>query len=158
MEGKFKIIFTKTRKAYSPTKIPGAKWAINPYIGCEHACKYCYAKFMCAYYNYGKWGSWIVVRENLPELVKGKHVSGIVLMSTVSDAYQPVERKFELTRKILAHMSKSVKLSILTKSNLVLRDVDLFKRFACIEVGLTVNSFEGKLKKEIEPNSPASEK
>ncbi len=158
MEKKIRIILTKAKKAYSTTKIPGAKWAVNPYIGCEHACKYCYAKFMCKYYNYGEWGSWVVVKENLPPLIKNKYVNGRVVMSTVSDVYQPVEREFLLTRNVLKNMSKSVKLSILTKSDLVLRDIDLFKKFACIEVGLTINGFEGELKKEIEPYSPCNKK
>ncbi len=98
-------------------------------------------------------GSWIVVKENLPELVKEEKVKGVVYMSSVSDPYQPIEKELKLTRRILENMDKKIELSILTKSNLVLRDIDIFKKFENIEVGLTINDFDGNLKKEIEPYS-----
>lgn len=152
------IVKIRAKKAFTPTKLPGAKWVINPYIGCQHACKYCYAKFMCKWYNYGKWGSWVVVKENLPELVKREFVKGWVYMGSVSDVYQPIEKKIKLTQRVLKNMDKRIKLSILTKSDLVLRDVNLFKKFKRIEIGLTVNSWSGELKKEIEPFSPSMKK
>ena len=113
---------------------------------------------MSKWYNYGKWGSWVVVKENLPELVKKENVKGEVYMSSVSDPYQPIEKKIKLTRKVLENMNKKIKLSILTKSDLILRDLDVLKEFEDIEVGLTINSFDGKLKKEIEPFSPSNER
>ena len=150
-----KVIKARARRAFSPTKIPRARWVINQYIGCQHACRYCYAKFMCKWYDYGRWGSWVIVRENIPDLVKSKYVAGKVYMSSVSDPYQPIEEKFELTKKILKNMNKGIKVSILTKSDLVLRDVELFKRFKNIEVGLTVNGFEESVKNDFEPYSPS---
>ena len=153
-----KIIKIKVRRAFTPTKIPGADYVINQYVGCQHACSYCYAKFMCKWYDYGKWGNWVVVKENLPELVKRENVKGEVYMSSVSDPYQPIERKIKLTRRVLENMDKNIKLGILTKSDLVLRDIDVFKEFRDIEVGLTINDFDGKLKKEIEPFSPSNGK
>ena len=152
------MIKIEAKKAFTPTKIPGADYVINQYVGCQHACSYCYAKFMCKWYNYGKWGSWVVVKENLPELVKKENVKGEVYMSSVSDPYQPIEKKIKLTRKVLENMNKKIKLSILTKSDLILRDLDVLKEFEDIEVGLTINSFDGKLKKEIEPFSPSNER
>jgi len=153
-----KIIKIKAKKAFTPTKIPGADYVVNQYVGCQHACKYCYAKFMCKWHNYGKWGNWIVVKENVPDLVKKENVLGKVYMSSVSDPYQPIEKKIKLTRNTLKNMSKNIKLKILTKSDLVLRDVDLFKEFRDIEVGLTINGFDGKVKGEIEPFSPNNKK
>lgn len=153
-----KLIIKKARRAFNRTKIPGARWVINQYIGCQHACKYCYAKFMCKWYDYGKWGSWVVARENLPELVKEKKIEGKVYMSSVSDAYQPIERKLKLTRRVLESMNKKTNLSILTKSNLVVRDIDLFKEFDNISVGITVNGFDDEIKKQIEPFSPSMAK
>jgi len=150
-----KVIKQRARRAFSPTKIPGARWVINQYIGCQHACRYCYAKFMCKWYDYGRWGSWVVVRENMPELVRGRYVAGKVYMSSISDPYQPIEERLKLTRRILENMSKMVRVSILTKSDLLLRDLDLFKRFRDIEVGLTVNGFEESVKNDLEPYSPS---
>ena len=100
----------------------------------------------------------MVVRENLPELVRGRYVAGKVYMSSVSDPYQPIEEELELTRKILESMSKRVRISILTKSDLVLRDVELFKKFRSIEVGLTVNGYDELVKKDLEPYSPSMER
>ena len=154
---KIKVIKIKAKRAFNPTKIPGADYVINQYIGCQHACKYCYAKFMCKWYNYGEWGEWVVVRENTPELVKKEDIKGETYMSSVSDPYQPIEKELMLTRNILKNMDKNIKLGILTKSDLVLRDIDIFREFRCIEVGLTINSFDGKVKKEIEPFSPNNE-
>ncbi len=153
-----KIIKIKAKKAFTPTRIPEADYVINQYIGCQHACKYCYAKFMRKWYNYGKWGSWVVVKENIPELVKKENVRGKVYMSSVSDPYQPIEKKLMLTRNTLKNMNKNIKLTILTKSDLVLRDIDIFKEFRDIEVGLTINGLDGKVKSEIEPFSPNTEK
>ena len=151
-----KIVKVKAKKAFTPTKIPGADYVLNQYIGCEHACMYCYARFMCKWYNYGVWGNWVVVKENLPELVKKEKVKGEVYMSSVSDPYQPIEEKLKLTRNILKNMDKKTRLGILTKSDLVFRDIDIFKEFEDIEVGLTINDFD-KLK-EIEPFSPSNKK
>ena len=157
---KTKIFKIKAKSIFTKTKIPGAKWVINQYVGCSHFCLYCYAKFMCRWRpgNYGKWGSWVEAKINAPELVKEKYVDGWVYMSSVSDPYQPIEKKLKLTRKVLENLDKKIKLCILTKSDLVLRDIDVLKKFKNIEVGLTINSFDGLLKKIFEPFSPTNEK
>jgi len=145
-----KIIRKRAKTGFGRSKI--ADYVLNQYIGCLHGCKYCYAKFFCKM-SYGEWGKWVVVRENLPELVRGKFVRGEVIMSSLSDAYQPVEAKINLTRRLLEYMNKNVKLRILTKSNLVLRDLDVLKTFKDVHVGLTINSFDSKLRREIEPRA-----
>jgi len=148
-----RIIKKEAKRVFTPTKIPGADYVINQYIGCQHACKYCYAKFMCKWYKYGKWGEWVVVKDNLPNLVKNEKPSGTVVMSSVSDPYQPIEREFKLTRGILESMNKDIALTILTKSKLVLRDLTVFRMFSNIEVGLTVNGFDSSVKAQLEPFS-----
>ncbi len=155
---RIKVIKIKAKRAFNPTKIPGADYVVNQYVGCQHVCKYCYAKFMCRWYNHGRWGTWAVVKENIPDLVKKENVKGEVYMSSVSDSYQPIEKKLKLTRNTLKNMSKNIRVTILTKSDLVLRDIDIFKEFRNIEVGLTLNGFDGKVKREIEPFSPNNEK
>jgi len=156
---KIKIFKIKAKSIFTQTKIPGAKWTINQYVGCQHSCLYCYAKFMCQWRpeNYGKWGSWVEVKINAPELVKGKYVEGWVYMSSVSDPYQPIEKQLELTRRVLKNLDKRIKLSILTKSDLILRDIDILKKFKNLEVGLTINNFDGRLKKIFEPFSPTNQ-
>jgi len=154
-----KIIRIKAKEIFTKTKL-GADWVVNPYIGCGHQCLYCYAKFIAKWRPavYGKWGAWVEAKTNGPELVKGKYVRGWVFMSSICDPYGPVEKELKLTRRILEDMDKDIKLSILTKSDLVLRDIDILKKFKNIEIGFTINSFAGKAKKSFEPEAPDSER
>lgn len=152
-----KIIKTKAKEIFTKTKLPGADWVINQYVGCGHNCSYCYARFMSRWKGYGEWGSWIEAKMNAPELVKDRLLEGKVFMSSVSDAYQPAEKELKLTRKVLENMDKNIDLSILTKSDLVLRDIDLLKKFNKVDVGLTINSFTGKEKEFFEPDSPTNQ-
>ncbi|NQU82948.1 MAG: radical SAM protein [Parcubacteria group bacterium] len=157
---KTKIIKIQAKSIFTQSKLSGAKWVLNPYVGCEHNCLYCYARFINRWRpsNYGKWGTWVEVKINAPELVKDKYVDGLVLMSSICDAYQPIEKELKLTRKILENIDKRVKLTILTKSYLVLRDIDLLKQFKDVEIGFTINSFTNKAKKLFEPDSPTNNK
>ncbi|XOB46323.1 MAG: radical SAM protein [Candidatus Nealsonbacteria bacterium] len=152
---KIRVIKVKAKSIFTRSKLPGVKWAINQYVGCQHACLYCYAKFIAKWrpIDYGKWGSWVETKINAPELVKGKYVDDWVYMSSISDPYHPIEKELKLTRRILENLDKRIKLSIQTKSDLVLRDLDLIKKFKKIEVGLTINSFKGESKKIFEPYS-----
>ncbi len=149
-----KVIEVKAKEIFTKTKL-GADYVINPYVGCSHNCLYCYAKFIAKWKppEYGEWGTWVEAKINGPELVLGRKIKGSVFMSSICDAYQPIEKELKLTRKILENLDKNVELSILTKSDLVLRDIDIFKQFKNIEVGLTINSFTGKTKELFEPNS-----
>ena len=139
-----KVVRRAAKCIFTKTKIPGASYVINQYVGCEHACVYCYAKFMCRWKSYGAWGSWVEAKVNAPTLIKGKYVRGRVYMSSVSDPYQPIERKLLLTRRVLANMHKGVRLSVLTKSDLILRDLDVLSEFKDVEVGLTVSGLDRK--------------
>lgn len=149
-----RIIQRVAKAIYTKTKIPGLDYTVNQYVGCGHRCIYCYAKFIMKWKNYGEWGNWVEVKVNAPELVK-KYVKGNVSMSTVSDPYQPIERELKLTRRALQNMDKRTKLSILTKSDLVLRDIDVIKKFKNIEIGLTINGFTENIRKILEPGAPS---
>lgn len=150
---KVRVIERKAKSLYTRSKIPGVEWAVNQYVGCTFACEYCYAKFLTRWKDYGRWGSWVEVKTNAPELAR-KHVSGSVVMSTVSDPYQPIEAELKLTRRVLRYMDKRNELSVLTKSPLVTRDIDIFALFRSIEVGLTINGFTGREKRLFEPLTP----
>jgi len=149
-----KIVRIRAKEIFSKTRIPEASYVINQYVGCQHSCLYCYAKFVCRWKNYGEWGTWVEVKENAPELVKGRLVHGKVVMSSISDPYQPIEAQLRLTRRILENMNRRLRLSILTKSPLVTRDIDLLSEMERCEVGLTVNGFEGQVKDLLEPHAP----
>ncbi|RLE50436.1 MAG: radical SAM protein [Candidatus Methanomethylicota archaeon] len=157
MTSSLKLIEVEAREIFAKTKIPEASYVVNQYVGCGHSCLYCYAKFMCRWKRYGEWGSWVEAKVNAPELIKNRYVHGVVYMSSVSDPYQPIERELKLTRRVLENMDENICLRILTKSNLILRDIDVLMKFKHLEVGLTVNGFNEEIKKVFEPNSPRHE-
>lgn len=154
-----KIHEIQAKRVLHKTKIPGADFAVNHYSGCEHACIYCYARFICKWRKQKeKWGSFVDVKINAPELVaeESKNQKGTVILCTTADPYQPIENKYKLTREVLQNLNKDMKLSILTKSDLVLRDIDVFRRFKDIEIGLTITTLNENIKKVFEPFSSSS--
>jgi len=157
-----KIREIKCKSAIGKCGFPGGGWAINPYVGCGHSCVYCYARFIKRFTEHTEeWGTFVDARINIAEvLAKQMHSSKYrgqqIFIGTVTDPYQPIEEKYRLTRKIL-EVLKNYKnpVEILTKSDLVLRDIDLFKKFKEIDVNFTVNTLDEKWKKLVEPNSPS---
>lgn len=157
-----KIGETICKSIINSSGIEGVEYAINPYIGCAHACTYCYAKFMTRWYHKGeKWGSFVDVKKNAKEcLLKdvGKRRRGVILFSSVTDAYQPAEKKYGLTKSLLEVLvDHDFPVEILTKSSLVKRDLDLLSRFDEVEVGLTVTSFDEKIRRAFEPGASTIE-
>jgi len=154
-----KIYEVKGRRIIHKTRIPGADWGVNYYRGCTHRCIYCYLKFLCRWRKQKeKWGEFVDVKINAPELVakESKDKEGTAILCTGGDPYQPVDKKYQLTRKVLQNLNPNLKLSILTKSDLITRDIDLFKRFKNIELGLTITTLDENIKKVFEPFSPSS--
>jgi DNA repair photolyase len=155
---KIKEIFAKA--ILSKTAIPGFDYCINPYVGCGHACRYCYASFMKRFTGHLEpWGEFIDVKVNAPDLLKKqlrRAKQGIVSLSTVTDPYQPIEKKYQLTRKCLeALLEAQFSVSLLTRSPLCLRDIDLFKQFRNIDVGLSITTHDEGIKRIFEPYSPS---
>ena len=135
-------------------------WTINPYIGCEHSCFYCYARFMKRFTGHKeKWGEFVDVKINAPELLEKEiktKKKGKVWISGVCDPYQPIEKKYKLTRKCLEVLQKNNwPVVIQTKSPLVLRDLKLLKKFKNIEVGFTIPTADEKIKNIFEPRTPS---
>ena len=152
----------KAKTILSKSGIPGVEYAINPYTGCEHACVYCYATFMARYSGHDEpWGTFVDAKENAPELLQRalrKTRPGRVMLSSVTDCYQPAEAKWRLTRRCIEILlSHGVGVDILTKSPLVLRDIDLFTGAApgMVEVGMTVTTDDDNIRAAFEPHAPA---
>lgn len=138
-----------------------ADYCANCYRGCSHACAYCYAPAILR--EKRKWGSFVDVKVNAPDVLKSEIKNapkGKVFVSSVTDAYQPLEKKYELTRRILeALLDAQFPIEILTKSSLITRDTDLIKRFENCEAGLTITTLDERARKVFEPNSsPVEEK
>lgn len=150
----------KAKSILTKSGIPGVDYCINPYVGCSHGCRYCYATFMKRYSGHTEaWGSFVDVKINAPEILQKqlkRAKRGRVLISSVTDAYQPIESKYKLTRQCLEILLQSqFPVDILTKSPLVLRDTDLIKKFKDIEVGITITTNDEKMQKIFEPNAPS---
>jgi DNA repair photolyase len=144
--------------------IPGMDYCLNPYVGCTHACVYCYASFMKRFTGHQEpWGTFLDVRTNVAEVLAKelrRRKAGRVMLSSVTDPYQPAERERQLVRaclKLLANSGMSV--SILTKSDLVARDIDVLKQFKSLlgeprlEVGFTLTTASDELAAWLEPGA-----
>jgi DNA repair photolyase len=155
---KVREIFSKT--ILTKTAISSFDYCINPYVGCGHGCRYCYASFMKRFTGHKEpWGDFVDVKINGPQLLKRqlkRAKRGIVSLSTVTDPYQPLEGNYQLTRKCLEILlDHQFSINILTRSPLCLRDIDLFKQFKEIAVGLSITTHSEEIKKLFEPHSPS---
>lgn len=150
------------RSALSRSKV--YKYTINPYTGCQHACTYCYARFMKRFTAHKEpWGQFVDVKINAPDLLRKevkRKPAGRVWISGVCDPYQPIESKYKLTRKCLEILIQhNWPITIQTKSTLVLRDLELLRRSPDVEVGITVTTADDKIRRLFEPHaSPIKER
>ncbi len=142
------------------------RWTVNPYRGCEFGCKYCYARYTHEYMELDgsefekkiyvkKDAGPLAARDLASEDIFGEHIA----IGTATDPYQPAEREYGATRTILEKIAEreGLSLSITTKSNLVLRDVDLIKRIAsrsAITINMTVTTVRTRLARLLEPRAP----
>jgi len=138
-------------------------YALNAYVGCAHGCVYCYARFMKRFTGHHEpWGEFVDVKINAPELLSReirKKKKGTVWISGVCDAYQPIEKKYKLTRRCLEVLvDNDWPVSIQTKSPLVLRDLNILRRAKDAEVGFTITTADDRMRKIFEPGAPAIEK
>jgi len=143
------------------------RYAINPYRGCQFACNYCDAiteKYL-VHENYEDFSRVIYVKKNIDEVLQRelrKVKPDVVAMSGVTDPYQPAERKYEATRKSLEILARhNFPVHIGTKSDLVLRDVDLLREIAgqtWCTVSLTITTFNQRMLRQLEPVAPSPER
>ena len=135
------------------------EYTINPYVGCQHACTYCYARFMKRFSGHKEpWGQFVDVKINAPDLLRKeveRKPAGRVWISGVCDPYQPIERKYELTKMCVEILIQhDWPITIQTRSALVLRDLELLKGSSTVEVGMTVTTGDEKIRRLFEPYAP----
>jgi DNA repair photolyase len=145
-------------------------WTINPYRGCEFGCRYCYARYTHEFMGLSRWEDFeekiyvkrdaarTLARELTPEHLAGQSIA----LGTATDPYQPAERRYRVTRSLLAILAaaRGLQLSITTKSDLVTRDVDLLRRIAersSVQVNLTVTTLNRRLARILEFRAPTPE-
>jgi DNA repair photolyase len=157
---KIRILELKTNHALSKSGLPELDYALNPYLGCLHACIYCFAiDFTSEREARENWGSVVAVKTNLLETLRKEIIGkrrGIVGVSTITDPYQAIEGKYRLTRESIRMLTENgFRVSVQTKSPLVTRDKDIFANHRkIVDVGMTVTSLDPKMWTLIEPGSP----
>ncbi len=141
-------------------------WTVNPYRGCEFACKYCYARYTHEFMEmrdgvdferkiYVKQQAAWLLRQDLKKVKRGEEIA----IGTATDPYQPAEKRFEVTRAILEELAqhRGLELGIITKSDLVTRDIEVLRRIAehnQLFVNLTITTLDTKLARILEPRAP----
>lgn len=121
---------TRVKDYLNKTKLTTLDYVINPYVGCPHKCLYCYASYMTSFSKHSEqWGEFVDVKHTKKKINIFKIKDKKVMISTVTDPYNFLEEKHQITRMILEQLVKSeAYISVVTKSKLVLRDVDICRR------------------------------
>ncbi len=132
-----------------------ADYAINAYKGCSHGCLYCYAPFVIK--ENREWGTFVDIKRNIPAVLAKElrnKPKGSVRIGSVTDPYQKVEGRYQLTRMCLQQLKKAdVHVILQTKSDLVVRDIDIFTDMD-IDVGMTITSLDDNFRLKFEPEAP----
>lgn len=142
----------EVKSILSKSNLPVCEYSVNPYVGCTHECKYCYASFMKRFTNHPEpWGKFLDVK-HWKEIKNPKKYAGKELfIGSVTDPYNPQEEQFERTKALLEQLKGSgAKLSIATKSDLVLRDLELIKTFPDARVSWSVNTLDENFQKDMD--------
>ncbi len=140
------------KSVMTKSNLPVSDFSVNPYVGCAHACKYCYASFMKRFTNHPEeWGSFVDVK-NWPVIKNPlKYAGKEAFFGSVTDCYQPCEEKYKRTRMLLEQLKGSgIRISIATKSDLVLRDLDLIKTFPGVRVSWSINTVDENFRREMD--------
>lgn len=138
----------EVRDYLTKSNLPASDYVINPYVGCPHACKYCYACFMKRFTGHSEpWGTFIDIK-HCDKPISAKRITGkSVFLSSVTDCYNQYEEKYGITRKILEQLILiDCELGISTKSKLILRDVDLLKQCKNLKVSMSINTLDEDFK------------
>ena len=153
------IVAEKTVESYlTQSKI--GQFAINPYVGCPHACKYCYASFMKRFTGHPEpWGEFIDIKRAKRKINIARIAGKNVFMGSVTDCYNPYEAKYGIMRTILEQMvGADCYLQIATKSKLILRDLDLLKKIPRLSVALSVNTLDEQFRRDMDCASSIQER
>ena len=140
----------ETKNIMTKSSLPVGGYSVNPYVGCTHACKYCYASFMKRFTGHKEeWGTFLDVK-HWPEIKNPKKYAGQrVVIGSVTDGYNPQEEQFGNTRKLLEQLIGSdADILICTKSDLVVRDIDLLKKLGRVTVSWSINTLDENFKND----------
>lgn len=142
----------EVKNVITKSNLPVCEYSVNPYVGCTHGCRYCYASFMKRFTGHTEpWGTFLDIK-SWPEIKNPKKYAGKELfIGSVTDPYLPQEEKYRRTRALLEQLKGSgAKISIATKSNLVLRDLELIRSFPDARVSWSVNTLDEDFKRDMD--------
>ena len=150
----------KVNDYLTKSNLPASDYVINPYVGCSHGCKYCYASFMKRFTGHTEdWGTFIDVKRCDKKINLNKISKKSVFLSSVTDCYNQLEEKYKLTRHILEQIVDSdCYLSISTKSKLILRDIDLLKQIKNLSVSMSINTLDENFRNDMDNASTIEER
>lgn len=142
----------ETKNIMTKSSLPVGGYSVNPYVGCTHACKYCYASFMKRFTGHKEeWGMFLDVKRWKEIKNPKKYAGQCVVIGSVTDGYNPQEEQFGNTRKLLEQLRGSgADILICTKSDLVLRDIDLLKALGQVTVSWSINTLDEDFKNDMD--------
>ena len=142
------------------SNLPASDYVINPYVGCPHGCKYCYASFMKRFTGHKEeWGNFIDIKRCDKKINTKKLENKTIFLSSVTDCYNQLEEKYKITRRILKELiNVNCNLNISTKSKLILRDIDLLKQMKNLTVSMSINTLDENFKNDMDNASPIKER
>lgn len=149
-----------TKDYLTKSNLPASDFVINPYVGCTHACKYCYARFMKRFTGHLEpWGEFIDIKECTKPIDLQKIKGKSVFLSSVTDCYNSYEKTYGITRSILKQLVKAdSQITISTKSNLILRDIDLLQQFQHLKVAFSINTLDENFRNDMDQGSSIMER
>lgn len=163
--GKSSVFNIKSRTILNPGNgfMSDYDYTLNPYSGCTFGCTYCYAAFFTRRpEEKAQWGEWVKVKVNALALLRKERINPLIgktiYISSVTDPYQPVDKKLKLTRELLKELSEYHKpnLVLQTRSPLVVRDIDLLSKIGTVQVNMTVTTDSEDVRMAFEPTCPSN--
>ena len=152
MEKDLLIRDVETKNIMTKSNLPVGGYSVNPYVGCTHGCKYCYASFMKRFIGHTEpWGTFLDIKHWPTIKNPKKYKDQRVVIGSVTDGYLPQEKQVRNTRRILEQLKSSgAEILICTKSDLVLRDIDLLKEMGKVTVSWSINTLDEKFQADMD--------
>lgn len=142
----------EVQSVMTKSSLPVGGFSVNPYVGCPHACKYCYASFMKRFTGHTEpWGTFLDVKHWKPITNPHKYDGQRIVIGSVTDGYNPYEEESCRTRRLLEELKgTNAEIMICTKSDLVLRDLDLLKKFPKVTVSWSINTLDEQFRMDMD--------
>jgi len=153
----------KCKTILNKTKMGFAEYTLNAYLGCVFGCSYCYVPVMRArrgQIDETQWGRWVQAKVNAPDVLRRQMLNvdsdARIAIGTATDSWQPIEKKYEISRRILKELSYYPNpVHVLTRSPLLIRDIDILTRIENLRVGVSLPTFDDQIRRAFEPEAPA---